>query len=627
MDVMVTPKRVRRVSMPARVSSRRKSLFGQGIDSPEMSPETYSPPLTSPSSWSESPTRTPVKTPIKSLQDGLTQLNLDQTMEHRIGVITIQTTPTMNGVKPLSPDRGIVTPKTFYGKSTSLDPNRNLYDTVKERVRRTIVFAPRANQPFKMKKRSRSTDTGVKRRPAKTPRLLSPTSKPFFKVKKIKSAEKKVERPKIEKKVEPKKTDSGKKTDSKKSKQVYNWQFFNSTTPTSKVSSLFKEKSSSLMTPPPSSKKRKLISPYDMDHLKLIEDSVMISDNSNDSAEVLPQAKRRPLIDFNKSATQVVIRHHSEAYGENIADEIAEDFSENEEEEVDKGEIDVEEIIEELNKDVAEVLDDVTEAELNGESQNQSEVEQKLFPVFNVKASKPSGAHEKVADMKSTGGLLRAGRDNNQLILDVGQKNLREVVCPQCGLLYVKGDAVDEVHHHKYHSQYRGLLFQGWKNQRLTGIIGLDKIISVKGGDPNHWWHKVKDVLEIVDRELGFPEQSSLHPETQVFMYIKKNKIVGCAVAKPVRYAHRVLPSLGTDAALCSEEAYPVLVGISRLWVHPEHRLSGIASCLVNSVRKNYNFVKYLKIDDIAFSSPTEDGRRFAAKYCRRDDYLVYTYE
>ncbi|XP_014273698.1 N-acetyltransferase ESCO2 [Halyomorpha halys] len=627
MDVMVTPKRNRRASMPARISSRRKSLFGHGIDSPEMSPETYSPPLTSPSSWSGSPTRTPVKTPIKSLQDGITQLNLDQTVEHRIGIITIQTTPTVNGVKPLSPDRGIVTPKTFYGRATSLDLNRNLYDAVKEKVRRTIVFAPRANQPFRIKKRSRSTDTGIKRRPAKTPRLLSPTSKPVFKVKKMKSAEKKVERPpKMEKKIEPKKTDSAKKADAKKpNKQVYNWQFFNSSTPTSKsMASLFKEKSSSVLTPPPSSKKRKkLISPYDMDHLKSADDSVMISDNSNDSEDVQPKVKRRPVVDFNKSATQVEIRHHSEAYGENIAEEIADDFSENEEE-VEKEEIDVEDIIEELNKDVAEVLGGVTEAELIQGSQNQSD---KLFPIFNMKGPRPIESHERTLDFKSGGGLLRAGRDNKQLILDVGQKNLREVVCSQCGLLYVKGDAVDEVHHQKYHSQYRGLLFQGWKNQRLTGIIGLDKIISVKGGDPKSWWHKVNDVLEIVDRELGFPEQTSLHPETQVFMYIKRNKIVGCTVAKPVRYAHRVLPSLGTDAALCSEETYPVLVGISRLWVHPEHRLSRIASSLVDSVRKNYNFVRYLKIDDIAFSSPTEDGRRFASKYCKRDDYLVYTYE
>lgn len=64
--------------------------------------------------------------------------------------------------------------------------------------------------------------------------------------------------------------------------------------------------------------------------------------------------------------------------------------------------------------------------------------------------------------------------------------------------------------------------------------------------------------------------------------------------------------------------------GISRIWVAPQYRRHGIAAKLVTSIRGHFVFGAFLSFDEIAFSSPTEDGKRFAAKLAQRTDFLIY---
>lgn len=64
--------------------------------------------------------------------------------------------------------------------------------------------------------------------------------------------------------------------------------------------------------------------------------------------------------------------------------------------------------------------------------------------------------------------------------------------------------------------------------------------------------------------------------------------------------------------------------GISRIWVAPQYRRHGIAAKLITSMRSHFSFGAFLSFDEIAFSSPTEDGKRFAASLAQRNDFLIY---
>ena len=74
----------------------------------------------------------------------------------------------------------------------------------------------------------------------------------------------------------------------------------------------------------------------------------------------------------------------------------------------------------------------------------------------------------------------------------------------------------------------------------------------------------------------------------------------------------------------CSREATPACVGINRMWVLPEYRRKGVATRLLDSVRSSLIYGTIIEKDRVAFTDPTPDGRRLAARYTGRDDFLVY---
>lgn len=74
----------------------------------------------------------------------------------------------------------------------------------------------------------------------------------------------------------------------------------------------------------------------------------------------------------------------------------------------------------------------------------------------------------------------------------------------------------------------------------------------------------------------------------------------------------------------CSEETYPVLCGISRIWTSANSRKQGVATTLMNSLRCNYVYGHALSIEQIAFSSPTDAGKAFITKYTGTQEYFVY---
>ncbi|XP_018335732.1 N-acetyltransferase ESCO2-like isoform X1 [Agrilus planipennis] len=252
--------------------------------------------------------------------------------------------------------------------------------------------------------------------------------------------------------------------------------------------------------------------------------------------------------------------------------------------------------------------------------------QKKLFPIFYGKATTSLDNQQvKIAvqnrnQNKTTWKKL----PKDQMLLDAGQKRFGLTECHECKLVYHMGDPSEELLHLNYHNAGSIFRFNGWKNERVVENLSDGRIIKILPQDSKLWWRKVKDLLEIVNRELGIYELSFSLENVQVYLFIKNKMVQGCLVAEPKSKAYRMLNNVnGVDT--CSEESFVIKCGVSRIWVSKTYRRRGIGSALMNCLKKTF-FANYiLHNNEIGFSGPTVDGKSFATKYFNTSNFLVYT--
>jgi len=217
---------------------------------------------------------------------------------------------------------------------------------------------------------------------------------------------------------------------------------------------------------------------------------------------------------------------------------------------------------------------------------------------------------------------------DDQMIIDAGQKKIGPTHCETCGTIYTLGDPSDEKHHDQVHSGLiEKLKMPQWKTERVVGQFPVGYVICVKPGDHGSHWNKVKEVLSVVDKDLGFSEVGIRWPEqTKVYLYIADKKVVGFLLAESITSAFMILPIKGDKEKLycCTEKSQPVKCGISRIWVLAEYRRKKIATGLVNAMKSSFFLNHYLKDDEFAFSDPTLNGISFASNFMKRNQFLVY---
>lgn len=151
---------------------------------------------------------------------------------------------------------------------------------------------------------------------------------------------------------------------------------------------------------------------------------------------------------------------------------------------------------------------------------------------------------------------------------------------------------------------------------------------------------KVSQIKAIVDQELGFAEDSDGSSKKRTaFLAIADKRVIGMVLAEPIATAYLLLPqspSTDTDKAISQTNLtasglersnIPVraAVGIHQMWVHHKFRSLGIASTLVDAARSKMVFGYTIPVHELAFSSPTESGVRFAVRYtttrhCQKSD-------
>lgn len=166
--------------------------------------------------------------------------------------------------------------------------------------------------------------------------------------------------------------------------------------------------------------------------------------------------------------------------------------------------------------------DEVTPA--SSEQSSNDTNDQQLFPIFNknFKANIP-----KTTEFTS---LAKVSKDwmpigDQQYQIDAGQKAFGLRQCPQCDMQYSVHEPEDELLHLKYHNRVNILSFKGWSNERLVteiaewGLTG--RIIYACETDSKAKKDRIKEILGLIDRDLGFAAGKELKPRTLVSFGIR----------------------------------------------------------------------------------------------------------
>ncbi|XP_062293451.1 N-acetyltransferase ESCO2 [Scomber scombrus] len=233
-------------------------------------------------------------------------------------------------------------------------------------------------------------------------------------------------------------------------------------------------------------------------------------------------------------------------------------------------------------------------------------------------------------------------QDDDQLIIDAGQKQFGATNCGSCGMVYSADNPEDNFQHTQFHQRFLdSIKFVGWKKERVVAEFWDGKILLVMPDDPKYAVKKADDVRRVADNELGFQQLTLSRPtQSKTYLFINTERmVVGCLVAEPIRQGYRVLeqPDRHKDmmkddfmerhrAWCCSTVPEQALCGISRIWVFSLARRQGIATRMLDTVRSSFMYGSHLTKEEIAFSDPTPDGKQFATKYCNTPTFLVYNF-
>ncbi|OAX78750.1 hypothetical protein ACJ72_06941 [Emergomyces africanus] len=250
-----------------------------------------------------------------------------------------------------------------------------------------------------------------------------------------------------------------------------------------------------------------------------------------------------------------------------------------------------------------------------------------------------------------------------QMQIDLGG-DMRKT-CATCGMEYIPSNAEDVALHKKFHDMNSGGVDLGkafvranacrWVYEAARFDEGYVVIVDRKSSPSAR--NQAMRVLEVVNQELCAPdiEESVLWSQTEppkrlrkngakeeadrfkVFLHMKDSKCVGLCLTERIWESHVVKrPDRGVSDArtnngggsfdssssiTASEEAYPAVVGISRVWTSASSRRKGIAMDLLDCVVSNYIYGMEIPKSQIAFSQPTESGCRLIEAFFGPDEH------
>lgn len=125
----------------------------------------------------------------------------------------------------------------------------------------------------------------------------------------------------------------------------------------------------------------------------------------------------------------------------------------------------------------------------------------------------------------------------------------------------------------------------------------------------------VQELMGNMAKNLGVSLEN--YEKYHLYICVINEKMVGvCAVEESV---------LATKRNSDSVEKEEISLGIQRLYVRPNFRRTGVAKALLKTIAMKHSKGELLDVsEDIAFSSPTEDGIKFIRNLLKTDHFYVY---
>lgn len=231
-----------------------------------------------------------------------------------------------------------------------------------------------------------------------------------------------------------------------------------------------------------------------------------------------------------------------------------------------------------------------------------------------------------------------------QMQIDLGTDTRK--TCGTCGMEYIPSNTEDAALHKKFHEMNATGIDLGkaflranasrWIYEATRFEEGYVVIVDRKASPSAK--SQAKKVLEVVNKELSSPEiddetlWSQVEPPKhvqdgstekvdryRVFLHMKDSRCVGLALTERIWESRPVLKesNSGTHDSSVStkDETHPAIVGVSRIWTSGSSRRKGIALDLLDCVGINFIYGMEITKDQIAFSQPTESGKRLAHKF------------
>lgn len=179
--------------------------------------------------------------------------------------------------------------------------------------------------------------------------------------------------------------------------------------------------------------------------------------------------------------------------------------------------------------------------------------------------------------------------------------------------------------HRAYHEDHiRGPLFQS--GAPAVATISAGRIIRVDASSRPADRAAVDKLLDMANRELGAPRGNDAWKgplgRGAVFVCVSNGRALGFVSVERVSRASLADPTTGE----LRENTLPASMGISRLYVAPQHRNRGLALALVCAAATSFVYGLRVSPARVAWTQPTTGGSRVALRFCPRDDGLVLVY-
>lgn len=111
----------------------------------------------------------------------------------------------------------------------------------------------------------------------------------------------------------------------------------------------------------------------------------------------------------------------------------------------------------------------------------------------------------------------------------------------------------------------------------------------------------------------------SLPPSLQLYLALdRESRVKGAVLAETTKTAFLLpLDALKAGALVISDSlpSHPAAIGITRIWTAPSGRRTGLATRLLEAVRKGFARPLAVSKKMIAFSQPTTEGLALATRY------------